>query len=140
MTLRGIADNLNSLDRQDRIEALISIADRFQAVPTEVASRPFDEGARVPGCESEAFIWVMDQPDGSLKYYFAVENPQGISAKALASILDEALPEMSLSEIASLSDDIVFEIFGNELSMGKTMGLTGMINMVRSAANRRAAK
>ncbi|MGI8923266.1 MAG: SufE family protein [Fimbriimonadales bacterium] len=138
--LQGIVDSLRSLERQDRIDALISIADRYQPVPPEVASRPFEESARIPACESEAFIWAIGQPPGSLKYYFAVENPQGISAKALAAILDETLPGMSLAEIASLSDDVVFEIFGNELSMGKTMGLTGMINMVRSAAKRRAAK
>jgi hypothetical protein len=30
--------------------------------------------------------------------------------------------------------DVVYRIFGRELSMGKSLGLMGMVNMVRTAA------
>ena len=35
--------------------------------------------------------------------------------------------------------DIVYTIFGRELSMGKSMGLMAMVTMVRAAAERAAA-
>jgi cysteine desulfuration protein SufE len=124
-------------DRQERIEWLISIADRFREVPDEIAQRPFDRSFLVPHCESEAYFFPQDNPDGSLDLHFAVENPQGISARAMAVILDESLSGQPLEELALLEDDLPLEIFGQELSMGKTMGLNGMVAMVRLAARRR---
>lgn len=124
-------------DRQDRIELLIGIADRFREVPTKLAQRPFHSRHLVPHCESEAYFWPVDRPDGTLQLYFAVENPQGISARAMAVILDEGLSGEPLEEVAKVEDNLPMEIFGRELSMGKTMGLNGMVAMVRLAARRR---
>lgn len=124
-------------DRSDRAMSLIELADRFQEVPERVATRPFPEEHRVPRCESEAFVWAEDQPDGTLKYHFAVENPQGISARAMAVILDDALSGAPLDQVAAVTEDIVFRFFGNDLSMGKGQGLTGMVGMAAGAARRR---
>lgn len=126
-------------DRQERIEALIEIADRFRPVPEEIVPPPYPEEARVPHCESEAFVFPIPREDGALTFYFAVENPQGISAMAMAVILDETLSGMPLEQVAQVTGDVVYKFFGNELSMGKTMGLMGMVSMVQSAAKRRLA-
>lgn len=125
-------------DRVDRIQQLISIADRFRGVPSEVAERPFPEEHRVKGCESEVFVWAKPNPQGTLDLHFAVENPQGVSAMALAVILEEGLSGVPLEEVATVPADVVFEIFGHELSMGKSMGLMGMVTAVTSIARRAA--
>ena len=124
-------------DRADRIEALIALADRFREVSPEVASRPFPESHRVPGCESEAFVWVLDRPDGALQLEFAVENPQGVSAKALAALLDRSLSGLPAEDVARVSPDVVYRVFGTELSMGKSMGLMAMVSRVRDLALQR---
>lgn len=117
-------------DRADRIELLISISESFRPVEPEVAAPPYDEAHRVPGCESEAFVWAFVGPQG-LEHRFAVLNPQGISAMAMAAILQEDLRGATAAELQSVQEDLVYEIFGRELSMGKTMGLTGMVAMAR---------
>lgn len=136
-----LADVLDALaligDRQERIELLIDMADRFEAVAERIARRPFPESSRTPNCESEAFVFTEERPDGTLKFHFAVENPQGISAMAMAVILDETLSGAPVELVARVPADIIFQIFGNELSMGKSMGLTGMVQMVAGAARRR---
>ena len=63
-----------------------------------------------------------------------MENPQGISAMALAGILGDALTGVPPEEVAAVPADVVYRIFGRELSMGKSLGLMGMVNMVRVAA------
>ncbi len=135
---RRLQDYLDTLamfpDRQERIDALISTGERFRPVPEEVAMRPFSESNRVPGCESEAFVWSVPRGDGSLDFEFAVENPQGISAKALAVILKETLSGESGSSIENVPDELIYEIFGRELSMGKSMGLMNMVRMVKRLA------
>jgi cysteine desulfuration protein SufE len=126
-------------DRGDRIQYLISMADRFHDVPPAVATRPFPESHRVPQCESEAYVWATPRADGTLDFHFAVENPQGISAKALAVILGDALGGEPVETIAGISGDVVYGIFGRELSMGKNLGLLGMLQMCQAFARRQAA-
>jgi sulfur transfer protein SufE len=76
----------------------------------------------------------MKQPDGTLKLYFAVENPSGVSAKALATILDRTLSGLPPSEIATVDSGIVEKIFRQNISMGKGMGLMSMVNAVQALA------
>lgn len=127
-------------DRMARIDFLISIADRFREVPEHIARRPYSRDHQVPACESEAYLWAEKLDGERLKFHFAVENPQGISAKAMAVILDESLSEEPLADVASISGDIVYDVFGRELSMGKSMGLMGMVTMVQRSAQKLLAE
>lgn len=135
-----LADFSAVSDRGERSEMLIEWADHFTPAPESVAVRPFGEDHRVPACESEAYVWAEDQPDGTLKYHFAVENPQGISAMAMAAILDQTVSGQPAEKIAAISSDIVHTIFGNEISMGKGQGLMGMVSMVQNLARQRVAR
>ena len=139
-----IAD-LEHADRALRAEMLVEYADRFAEVPPSVAKRPYPDRNRAPRCESEAYVFVTDREDGTLKLWFAVENPQGISAKAWAAILDESLSGQPLDVVARVPQDVIFRIFGAGLSMGKGQGLIGMLDLVQyearirlDAARRRA--
>ena len=138
--IQAILDDLAFFpDRADRIQALIALADGFTPVAEAVAVRPFDEAHRVPGCESEAFVWVTSDGAGSLRTHFAVENPQGISAMALATILPKGLDGEPVAVAGLLQDDLIYDLFGRELSMGKSMGLMGMVRMTRYLAGRLAS-
>lgn len=121
-------------DPADRTQMLLSYADQFKEVPPEVARRPFPESHHVPQCESDAYVWAIKRPDGTLKLYFAVENPSGVSAKALAAILDKTLSGQPPAEIAQVGCDIVERIFRQNISMGKGMGLMSMVQAVQALA------
>jgi cysteine desulfuration protein SufE len=127
-------------DRAERIQTLIDIAGRFEEVPASLARRPFSPDHLVPACESQAYVWGQERPDGTLDFHFAVENPQGISAKSLAVILGSGLSGEPLDKVAALSPDLVYRVFGRELSMGKSMGLMGMVSMVAALARQRLAR
>ena len=49
----------------------------------------------------------------------------------MAVILRETLEDAPLAEIAALPADLPYRIFGRELSMGKNMGLLGMVQAVQ---------
>ena len=134
-----ILDDFEGLDRSERAELLIEFADEFQEVPPEIAVRPFSEENHVTRCESEAFVFAEDLPDGTLKFHFAVENPQGLSAKAWTVLLDQALSGRPLAEVAAVSPEAVMTVFGRDISMGKGQGLMGITDMVTYAAKRRLA-
>ncbi len=138
--LAELVEDFESItNRNERAEYLIEIADRFASVkvPASIATKPYDESHRVPACESDAFVWATENPDGSLKYYFDVLNPQGLSAMAISVILEETCSGRPLPEVAALSSEIIFSIFGREVSMGKGQGLMGIVNMVMAEAKRR---
>lgn len=132
--LQAFLDDLSIFsDRAERIDALISIGQRFRNPSESEVARTAE--TRVPGCESEVF--VTSEPEGSgRKFRIAVDNPQGISAMAMAQILDETLSGEPATEVQRVSEDVVFDIFGRELSMGKSMGLTNMVKMVKQEAGK----
>jgi cysteine desulfuration protein SufE len=134
--LQDLLDTFGMFEPADRTNLLLSYADQFREVPPAVAARPFDKSHQVPQCESDAYVWAMKQPDGTLKLYFAVENPSGVSAKALAAILDKTLSGLPADEIARVDPEIVERIFRQNISMGKGMGLMSMVEAVRALARR----
>jgi len=129
-------------DRSERIQLLIDIAERFKRVlvPERLATRPYPKDKLVPGCESQAYVWAEELPDKTLKFYFAVENPQGISAMATSVIFDDTLSGAPPEQILRVPKDAIYTIFGNELSMGKSMGLMGILAMVQNYARQQMAR
>lgn len=131
--LAAAIDELRSLGDRDAIsEALIDTAARFVEVAPEVAARPFPEAHRVPACESEAYVWVTRDGEGGIVTHFAVENPQGVSAKALAVLLKESLDGARPEELATLSPELIYDIFGRGVAMGRGLGLTGIVSLLKS--------
>jgi cysteine desulfuration protein SufE len=51
--------------------------------------------------------------------------------------MERALSGRPLEEVASVPPDVIFDLFGKELSMGKGQGLMGMLDHVTSAARRK---
>ena len=135
--LTKMLEELDGLDRVERAQYLLELSDDFSEVPEAIATRPFPENRRVPKCESEAFVWAQDQDDGTLKFHYAVENPLGISARAMGVILDETLSGQPVDQVASVPPDIVHRIFGRQLSMGKGEGLAAMVEYSTYEARRR---
>jgi sulfur transfer protein SufE len=105
-------------------------------VPPDVATPPYPKDHLVPYCESEAYVWLVPRPDGTAALHFAVENPSGISAKALAAILASTLSGLTPEAIAQVPPDIVERIFRQNISMGKGMGLMAMVQAVQALARR----
>ena len=133
--LQAVIDMFAMFDIPERTNMLLSYADQFREVPPDVASRPFPKKHQVPQCESDAYAWAMKNPDGTLKLWFAVENPSGVSAKALAAILDKTLSGLTPEEIAQVDTAIIEKLFRQNISMGKGMGLMSMVQAVRALAN-----
>ena len=132
-----LLEEFEPLPRSDRMELLIDWAGQFVEVGADVAARPFPELNRAPHCESDAYVFATDLPDGTLRFSFAVENPQGLSARAWAAILDHVASGAPLEQVIAIDADAIYRIFGRELSMGKGQGLAGMLELVRAEARKR---
>ena len=118
-------------DYEEKCDLLIEFAGTFKPCDPNKYSYPYNKDHQVPGCESEVYLWVNKRDGGTFTFDVIVENPQGISAKALAQILIEGLRNSSADEIQAVPEDIVYRIFGSSLSMGKGQGLMGMIRLLK---------
>jgi cysteine desulfuration protein SufE len=125
-------------DTHERTQLLLDYAKRFKEVPPEVATRPFAREHLVPHCESEAYVWAVPNSDGTLALHFAVENPSGISAKALGAMLQRTLSGLPAADIARVDPEIVERLFRQNISMGKGLGLMSMVGAVQALARRAA--
>ena len=137
MTTKDKLDDLQETldmfaDPSSRADLLIGFSDQFKEVPAEVATRPFPKSHQVPQCESEAYVWARVQPDRTLKLHFAVENPSGVSARALAVILDRIYSGQPAEDVFSLDPGIVERVFRQNISMGKGLGLKSMVLSVQA--------
>ena len=132
--LADLVQELSLTDQETRAEILIELSDDFRQVSTVIASAPYPEQSRVPGCESEVFIFAVERNDVGYDFHFAIENPQGISAMAMATIIQETLNGVPGEQIRAIPNDVAYQIFGRTLSMGKGQGLMGMIAMVKQLA------
>jgi len=135
--LADVVADFEFVDRSLRAEMLIEYADRFREVDPAIAARPFPERQRAPRCESQAYVFAVDRPDGAFDLHFAVENPQGLSAKAWAVILAETLSGQPLEQVTKVPQDVLYRIFGRDLSMGKGQGMLGMLELVQHEARAR---
>ena len=129
----SILEDLN-LEPDLKADTLIEYADSFISVPEEIATAPYPESHKIPACESEAYAFYKLNSDQTIKFYFAVTNPQGISAKAFAVILDQGFSNQNLNDIIDSDPDIVKKVFGNGISMGKGLGLNSMLGVVKTIA------
>lgn len=135
--LTALLAELEALERDDRVAQLIDWADEFVEVPAEVAARPFPEANRAPRCESEAYVFAVDAPDGTLEFHFAVESPHGLAARAWAVLLGRTCSRQPLACVARVPEEVILRVFGRDLSMGKGQGLAGMLALVTHAARAR---
>ncbi len=135
--LRELLLDFEPLPRTERMEMLIDWADQFVEVDPAVATRPFPELNRAPRCESDAYVFATDRDDGTVDFHFAVENPQGLSAKAWGAILADTASGAPLEEVAAIDPEAIYQIFGRDLSMGKGQGLIGMLELLQFEARKR---
>lgn len=129
----------------DRNQMLIEYSDQFAGVPERIATRPYPLTNQVPHCESDSYVFVepLDDPVATpsprLKFYFAVENPFGVSARALSAILDSTINGLPADQIAAMPiDELVPTLYGKNISMGKGQGLLSIAAVVKKLAQRYA--
>lgn len=133
--IRSVLDDLAFLeDRRARMEYLISLGESYQAADErEVPRRP---ETKVPGCESEVFFHALPIDSNHIRVRYAVDNPQGISAMAMAKVLEDGVAGATVEEVREIPENLAEQMFGRELSMGKGMGLGHMVRMAKDAARR----
>ncbi len=122
--LQSLLDDLAMFpDGEDRKLLFVDLAREYVAPTTDEV--PHTPENRIPGCESEVYFRALDG-----HFSFAVANPQALLAKAFARVLTQGLDGRLTTDIPI---DLPYMVFG-ALSVGKSLGLTNMVYMIRNSA------
>ena len=122
-------------DPADRTNLLLGYADQFKEVPREVAARPFGRDHLVPHCESEAYVWALKQPDGTHEALLRGREPVGrVGQGAGGHPPPDRSPGSRPPRSPPITPDIVEQIFRQNISMGKGLGLMSMVQAVQALA------
>lgn len=130
-----IVDSFRSInDEAERMMMLIEFASCYVDPPPTIAHRPYPEECKLSTNYAKIYFWAVPRPDERLEFYFAVEDKEGVSAKAFAVMLSRTLSGADLPKVAAVPSEVVDIIFGNGIEPEKRSALLAMLEAVRSAA------
>jgi cysteine desulfuration protein SufE len=124
-----IIDAFAEVPRTSRLELLLEYANALPALPDRYADHP-ELLERVEECQSPVFLFV-EVSDGKAQIFLTapLETP---TTRAFASLLQIALNNRPIGEVASFSDDFIGELQLTELvSPLRIRGMHGMLARIK---------
>ena len=134
-TLETIAETLQSVDRETRLELLLDYAERLPPLPE--AYHPLrDRGLNmVHECQSPVFLMV-EVKDGVVRLHADVPE-EAPTARSFMAILMEAFDGRPVHEVLDAPADILHRLgLANLLGMQRTRGLSAIYRRVKGEVER----
>ncbi len=127
--LAGLVEELQSADRQERIELLIDLARSLPKLPDHLEAHK-DATHRVEECQSPVYLFI-DVQNGRVVFHAdaPVEAP---TVRGFVALLVEGLEGANAADVAALPDDLVrraglLEILG----MQRIAGLDAVVRRLK---------
>jgi cysteine desulfuration protein SufE len=130
--LRDIFEEYELVDAEDRYRLLIDLGQQLEPMPDALKT----EATKVRGCS--ASVWLYPTEDEGRLIFLADSNAaitKGIVALVLTAVQCKPAAEIADMDIAAALAP--FEL-GKHLSANRTQGVPGMIELIRSTAQRLA--
>jgi cysteine desulfuration protein SufE len=128
--LESIVQELSEADRQERIELLIDFARNLPPLPERLAGLK-DESHRVEECQSPVYLFV--EVEGGRASLFADAPIEAPTVRGFVSLLVEGLDGATVSQIASVPQDLLERTGLREiLGMQRLGGLHGVLRRLKS--------
>jgi len=136
--LEELVNELREVDRQDRIEMLIDLANELPPIPERLAHVK-DEDHRVHECQSPVFLFV--DREGSRVRLYAEVPPEAPTVRGFVSLLVQGLDGATAKEILEVPNDLIQQSGMVELlGMQRVSGLSGVLRMLKTMVARAEAE
>ena len=137
MTIREIADQLQMVGAQDRLDILLDYAERLPPLPEAYAPLR-DRGLNmVHECQSPVFLMVEVDDDDVVHLHADVPR-EAPTARSFTSILLEAFDEQPASVVLDAPPDVLHDLgIGALIGMQRTRGLRAIYAKLRNEVARK---
>lgn len=139
-TIARVLQRFQSMDRETRMQALLSQARKLEPLPERFAS--LERAAfTVPECQTRVDLFPEVQPDGTMHYWADVNVRQSPTVAAVLAITFSAVNDQPPEVALSLPSDFVRTLMAS-IGLGtREAGLTAMVQRVqRHAAEAKASR
>lgn len=129
--LDHLISEIKSIDDREEHQAVLEELSCDYQDDSEYSQSLNIELVRTPNCPSEVYVGV-EIKDNLYNLLFTVRNPQGISAKAFTAIIKKYYANTTKEQILSIPEELVYDIFTKDITMGRAQGLVGVIRTIKS--------
>lgn len=132
MKLDELAEELNELDPEEKLEWLVEFSDQLPPVSSGRTAVPFPETCRVRECQTAVYLWV-DVIDGRI--HIEADVPKNSpTVRGLVALVVVGLEGESTEAVLNLSDDLATKLGLNAaLGMTRQQGFRGVISRLKQA-------
>lgn len=118
------------LDAREKLELLVDFANGLPPLPVDYQARKAVEDRRVHECQTPVFLW-MESDAGTAKFVAEVA-PEAPTVKGFVAILADAVNGRPVTEVATLSDDMLDRMgLADVLGILRTRGLRAIVARVK---------
>ncbi len=126
-------DRFRNMDRETRMQALLSYAKRLEPLPDRFADLD-REAFTVPECQTRVDLFPEVQPDGTMHYWADVNTRQSPTVAAVLSITFSAVNDQPPEVALGLPTDFV-RILMEQIGLGaREAGLSAMVRRIQRHA------
>lgn len=139
MTLAEFIDEFQDLDVEERLEALVELADELPALSATRAAAARSSDCRVRECQTPVDLWV-DVRDGRVHLEADVPR-QSPTVRGLVTLVVQSLQGAAPPEVLSIPDDLLVPLGLHEaLGMTRQQGLRGLVSHIKREVRRQQAE
>jgi cysteine desulfuration protein SufE len=132
-TIARILERFRAMDRETRMQALLSQAKKLEPLPERLAVLD-REAFTVPECQTRVDLFPEMQPDGTLHVWADVNVRQSPTVAAVLSITFAAVNDQPPEVALALPDDFVRQLM-ESIGLGtREAGLTAMVRRIQRHA------
>ena len=126
-----------SLDREEKMQALVAYSKRLEPVPERFKALPRDDFT-VPECQTRVDLFPEER-DGRLHFYADVNARQSPTVAAFLAVLFQAVNDQTPETILSIPPDFVRQLMDGIGLAARETGLNGILTRVKRYAAAAAA-
>jgi cysteine desulfuration protein SufE len=138
MTLSEFIDEFQDLDAEERLEALVELAEELPALSSSRATGVRSADCRVRECQTPVDLWV-DVREG--KVHLEADVPkQSPTVRGLVTLVVQGLEGATAAEVLAIPDDLLVPLGLLEaLGMQRRQGLRGLVSHIKREVRRQTA-
>ena len=132
MNLAQWIDEFRDLEREERLEELIELAEQLPALSPERLREPLPESCRIQECQTPVYLWVdVDRTTG--RVHLEADVPRkSPTVRGLLALVVQGLEGATVPEVLTLPDDLLGELgLAQALGMTRQNGFRGVISRIK---------
>jgi cysteine desulfuration protein SufE len=132
-TIARTLDRFRAMDRETRMQALLSHAKKLEPLPERFASLD-REAFTVPECQTRVDLFPERQADGTMHFYADVNARQSPTVAAVLSITFSAVNDQPPEVALALPSDFVRTLMESIGLGAREAGLSAMVRRIQRHA------